>query len=493
MSAGKLPVQHCNEMKINSLRIPTIVLVILASLWISTGCEEEKLIEEPVDLEFSADTLLFDTVFTSIGSATRNFKVYNNRDKKLEIDRIKLGMGQNSPFRINVNGLSGTDFENMELRADDSLFIFVEVTIDPNSKDQPMIVTDSIIFNTNGNIQDIKLVAWGQDAIFIVADKQIPGLPPFKIVAKEGQHVTWDDPKPYVIYGYAVVDSTASLTIREGTNVHFHAGSGLWVYKGGSLKVEGTAGNPVTFQGDRPEDQYKDIPGQWDRIWLNEGSLDNEISHAVIKNGFIGIQAEILDGHMGNKLAMDNVIIRNMTGIGILGRNYNIEASNIEVSNAGSYGMALTNGGNYNFRHVTVANYWSESVRQTPSVYLNNFYEYPDKTLVSNDLNATISNSIIYGNQSNEFLAEDIDDGTQMSFTLDHCLVRTEENTSGSSWVNCIINDNPEFEDTSDDDYNLTQNSPAVNTGNPAVNVPVDLKGDMRDSQPDMGAYELIP
>lgn len=480
-------------MSIKKYSIITTLLVSFTLLLVFSSCEKENMLKDPVNLNFSADTILFDTVFTTIGSSTQNFKVFNPKNKDLEIDNIHLGQGKNSPFRINVNGLSDTEFENIKLRGNDSLFIFVEVTIDPNSTDQPMIVTDSIVFNTNGRVQDIKLVAWGQDAIFIVADTHIPGLPPFNIVSKEGEDILWDSPKPYVIYGYAVVDSTARLTIAEGTNVHFHANSGLWVYKGGSLTVDGSASNPVHFQGDRPEDYYKDIPGQWDRIWLNEGSVDNRISHAIIENGFIGIQAEILDGSMGNKLQMDNVIVRNMTGIGILGRNYTIDAENIEVSNAGSYGIALTNGGTYEFRHTTVANYWSGGVRQTPSVYLNNFYELIDGTILSNDLQARFVNSIIYGNQINEFLTEDIDNGSLLDFTMEHCLVQTEQNTSGSAWINCLINQDPLFENSSDADFTLRSGSPAIDAGTTSIHVPQDLKGDPRDAQPDMGAYEFVP
>ncbi|MGM0612223.1 MAG: choice-of-anchor Q domain-containing protein [Bacteroidota bacterium] len=472
----------------------TFLLIMLSGLlFVFTSCEKDEFLEDPVNLKFSRDTVLFDTVFTSIGSSTHQFKIYNPKDEDLKISNIHLGKGNNSQFRINVNGLSGTDFNDVTLNAKDSLFIFAEVTVDPNNTDQPMIITDSIVFNTNGRVQDIKLVAWGQDANFIVADQHIQGLPPFNIVAKEGESIVWDSPKPYVIYGHAVVDSTAELTIPEGTDVHFHANSGLWVYKGGSLKVEGTENNPVHFQGDRLEDYYKDIPGQWDRIWINEGSVDNKISHAIIENGFIGIQAETLDAPMGNDLQLDNVIIRNMTGIGLLGRNYSISGYNMEISNTGNYGVALTNGGTYDLKHITVANYWSSSIRQTPSVYLNNYYELSDGTILSNDLNASIENSIIHGNQSNEFHAEDIDDGSLLEYTINHCLVKTEENTSGNKWNNCIINQDPEFEDKGNSDFTLKSSSPAIDNGDPAINIPTDLKGDNRDAQPDIGAYEYIP
>jgi hypothetical protein len=222
--------------------------------------------------------------------------------------------------------------------------------------------------------------------------------------------------------------------------------------------------------------------------------VDNEIHHAIIENGFIGIQAETLDSDMGNSLKMDNVIIRNMTGIGVLGRNYRIEGENMEIANTGNYSVALTNGGSYEFRHITVANYWSGGVRQTPSVYLNNFYEHADGTIESHDLKkAYFGNCIIFGNQTNEFLAEDIDDGSLLNYTLDHSLLRTDQNTSGASWINCKINKNPAFENASDGDFTLSSSSPAIDAGNTNIQIPVDLKGDNRDSKPDMGAYEYLP
>ncbi len=136
-----------------------------------------------------------------------------------------------------------------------------------------MIISDSIVFETNGNIQDVDLAAWGQDAHFFVGNKKIEGLSyPYIIVANEGETVTWEDDKPYVIYGWAVVDSTGILNIGPGCNIHFHQNSGLWVYRGGSIHVNGELDSVVTFQGDRLEMEYRDLPGQWDRIWINESS-----------------------------------------------------------------------------------------------------------------------------------------------------------------------------------------------------------------------------
>ena len=84
-------------------------------------------------LNFSKDTVYLDTVFTNIGSSTYNLKVYNNSNENILIPSINLENGQNSYYRLNVDGLYGNQnnsnnyFENIELLAKDSLFVFNNV------------------------------------------------------------------------------------------------------------------------------------------------------------------------------------------------------------------------------------------------------------------------------------------------------------------------------------------------------------------------------
>src|SRR5690606_25844010 len=148
--------------------------------------------------------------------------------------------------------------------------------------------------NTNGNYQEVKLIAWGWNAKFYYPDNfPVNGLPNFTRIAENlHANVTWNAQEPVVVYGYLVVDSTQTLTIEEGTQVFFHEGGGLWVYRGGNIQVNGTVDKPVVFQGDRLESYFDELPGQWDRIWIHEGSENNVFKNVVIKNNFIGIQAE---------------------------------------------------------------------------------------------------------------------------------------------------------------------------------------------------------
>jgi len=468
-----------------------IVFVIVSS------CKKDDSINtsSSLKLAFSADTLIFDTVFSTIGSVTQSLRIYNPSDQKVNISNIYLAGGSRSRYVINVDGEAGTSFNDIEILGNDSLYVFVRVTINPEETNSPFIVTDSIFFETNGNEQDVDLVAWGQNARYIIWNVDRPNLPKYRIVAGEGVDTTWTNELPIVVYGYAVVDSTGSLTINEGTKIHFHKGSGLWIYKGGSLKVMGTMEDPVYFDGDRLDSFYADLPGQWDRIWLNEGSVDNVINYAVIRNGFIGIQAETLEQFMGNQLTISNTIIENMSGAGLLTKYYFVAASNCVFANCGEYSIALTLGGGYDFRQTTIANYWNYSFRQTPTLVLNNYISDGQGTTYAYPLSANFANTIVYGNQENEIA---IDENTSEEFilTFDHCLLKTEDDLSNAErYISCIRNEDPLFVDYAVNNYQLDSLSPAINIGSIDIanTVPFDILGVSRTESPDLGAYEWVP
>jgi hypothetical protein len=468
-----------------------IVLIVVSS------CKKDETIDTSpsIKLGFSADTLIFDTVFSTIGSVTQSLRVYNPSDQTVKISNIRLAGGSSSRYAINVDGEAGTSFNDIEILGKDSLYVFVRITINPQETTLPFIVTDSIFFETNGNEQDVDLVAWGQNARFIQWNVDRPNLPKYRIVAGEGVDTTWTSDLPIVVYGYAVVDSTGSLTINPGTKVYFHKGSGLWIYKGGSLKVLGSVDSLVYFDSDRLESFYSDLPGQWDRIWLNEGSVNNEINYAVIRNGFIGIQAETLQEFMGNQLTISNTIIENMSGAGILTRYYFIAAANCVIANCGQYSVALTLGGGYDFRQTTIANYWNYNFRQTPTLVLNNYISDGQGTTYAYPFSANFANTIVYGNQQNE-IAIDENTSEEFALTFDHCLLKTEEDISNAErYINCIKNEDPLFVDYAVNNYQLDSLSPAKNIGSIDIanTVPFDILGNSRTESPDLGAYEWVP
>ena len=254
-------------------------------------------------LNFSSDTITFDTVFASIGSITKTLTIYNNNNFDLNSD-ISLKGISSANFRMNIDGVSGNNQNKVFIAKKDSIFIFIEVTVDPSSNTTPYILSDSLIFTIGNNQQSVKLIAWGQDAYFHTANtfgEIINGSDTNKIYYHQiNSNETWTNDKPHVIFGYVIIEPNAQLNINPGTNIHLHKNSGIYVgnpfssQSGGTLKVNGSYQNEVIFQGDRLDSWYENIPGQWDRIRFIPGSYDNEINYAIIKNGTTGLFMQIL-------------------------------------------------------------------------------------------------------------------------------------------------------------------------------------------------------
>jgi hypothetical protein len=487
-------------MNLKQIILPFLFLILLVTVASLSSCKKKDVVSDDpsLKLSFSNDSVIFDTVFTTLGSATHRLMVYNTSNSRINISKITLEQGSNSAYRINVDGESGSQFSDIEINGGDSLYIFLRVTIDPTNQNNPLIVEDNIHFLTNTNEQSVKLVAWGQDANYILADTYTPGFPPYKIVADSLETVRWTSEKPYVIYGFAVIDSYGKLIIEEGTKVYFHKASGLWAYADGILEAGGDdPENLVTFQGDRLEEFYDDVPGQWDRIWLMEGrpGENHIIKNTLIKNGFIGIQAESFLNATQNKVELTNVIIQNMSGIGLFTRTFNIEGKNTVLANCGGYCLAVTGGGNYNFVHSTIANYWGGSVRNTPALFLNNYFLDTLEQVIPIPLNFKMGNSIVYGYNKDEFLT-DMDGGADSNYLFEYGILKTERDLSDETLFQHILkNEDPLFLDYNLNDYRIDSLSPAVDYGNRIIAdpVPKDILGNSRKESPDLGAYEFVP
>lgn len=497
-----------------------MIILILMGLLVLFSCRrDEEIFDSPsAQLRFSTDSVSFDTVFTTVGSITQNIRVYNPYDERIRISSIRLNGGSLSPFRINVDGIPGDVHTNVEIAAKDSMFIFIEVTIDPNNDNLPFIIEDFIEFTTNGNRQVVKLDARGQNAIFITPTTFSRTLPDFSCLtgnvcagdscsfgpcsdALPPVNVTWTNERPYVIYGFIAIDSLDVLTIEAGTQIYFHQGGGMWVYRGGTIKINGTREEPVTFQGDRLEAAFADRPGQWDRIWINEGG-QNEIHHAIIKNGFVGIQAEVLPfddpPYDPASLLITNTKIENCSGFGMLCGIYNVRAENLVITNSGQYNMAIRGAGDYDFIHCTFANYFSQAERETPSFFVQNSFITATNTQIIGEPEVGFYNSIAYGDLENEFSTEVINNGN-IILDFRNSILRTTQSTSDTSqFKNMIINPPDQiFNNPQIGDVRLYENSRARNQGDPSIGqlVPIDIEGNSRnlDGLPDLGAYEFRP
>ena len=480
----------------NKYFLPLLLLTILLF-----ACKKDLMDnDQSATLHFSTDTITFDTIFASIGSITKTLTVYNRNNFDVKSNIALLGNSA-ANFRMNIDGIPGNSQTNIEIPAKDSIFIFLEVTIDPSSSNTPYILSDSLVFTTGTKKQDVDVVAWGQDAYFHTANTYgdiINGTDTTRFYYHLLDCTTpWTNDKPHVIYGYAVVDPGKTLTINEGCNVYLHNNSGILVgnpfleASGGSIKVNGTLGNEVTFQGDRLDPWYNDVPGQWDRIWLMPGSIDNEIKYAIIRNANIGIHADTV-GNNNPTVSITNTIIENMSAIGILGQGANISATNTLVSKCGQYAVACNIGGTYNFTHCTFANYWDYSRRSTPSILLNNYYEGADGNIYVRNLEeANFTNCIIDGNLSTEVSFQEQELGA-FNYNFDHCLIKLDPtiDTDNSHYKSVIINQLPEFVNNTESDFHLSEESPAIDAGK-TTSILNDIEGNDRNNA-DIGSFEFI-
>lgn len=464
------------------------------SLFFQSCRKDEFNTDKTFLLGFSNDTVIFDTIFTSIGTTGQMLMVYNTTSLPVKITSIRLAGGKVSPFRINIDGDAVFQKSDVEIASNDSLYIFVKVTIDPNNVDEPLIRTDSIIFETNGNVQAVKLVAWGQDAYFY-NNEVLKG------------NVVFSNKKPHVIYGSLIVDSLGSLTIDEGTQLCFHKNSGLVVKNSGKLKVNGTLARPVVFRSDTYvnfDPLHDTVPGMWNGIWFKSGSGSHDLTYAEIRNSDVGILLDSCKNSQTPALTLYNCKIRNTVSCGIIASSASILAANCEFSNCGGYLLALQ-GGSHDFRHCTFANYW-QWLRKTPSVYLSNFYNGLLGEMHRTALEkAYFGNCIVYGNfrvdtTRAELVVNKFGD-TPLNFTFDHSIVvSTLDKNYPLSFGNCLLRADPKFVDTGHWDFRLDSLSPAMNIGlrniidSSPLNITSDLNGVSRvsDAGPDLGAYERV-
>jgi len=473
------------------------------------------------NLTFSKDTIYLDTVFTNIGSSTYNLKVYNKSNNAISIPFVKLGKGEDSFYRLNVDGTPGKIFEDVEILAKDSMYIFIETTIDYSQVSNP-IYTDEIIFDSGSNLQDVKLITLVEDAHFLFPSKDLTGLiETINIgIDAEGEEInvngfylndntTFTNEKPYVIYGYCAVPENKILTIEAGANIHFHSNSGLIVDKNATLNIEGELGNEVLIEGDRLETQFSNVPGQWGAIWLRAGSKNHNINYAIIKNASAGIIIDSIGSNVTPTLTIKNTQIYNSSNFGILGRETNIKGENLVINNSGQSSLACIIGGTYNFTHSTFVNFWSNSFRQYPSVLINNYFTYSDgnnQVVETRDLfAANFTNCIINGSDNLELIIDKVE-GSQFNYSFKNNLIRFNDFNNSyidipeynfedeSHYSSNILNGNADFKSPYSNELIIGENSEAIQNANISgtLSAPNDILGVLRSSPADIGAYQHI-
>lgn len=469
------------------------------------------------NLQFSKDTVYLDTVFTNVGSSTYTLKVYNRSNKDISIPTIQLGKGTNSKYRMMIDGMQGNVgaegkiFSNVELLAKDSLFIFIETTIDYSEFANPeaeYLYTDQIQFDSGSNLQKVELVTLVKDAVFLfpardsegvyetlpIGDEPVPGF------FLDSDELHWTNAKPYVIYGYAAVPSNTTLEVDPGTRVHFHSGSALIAFNQSSIKIRGQKSetealeNEVIFEGDRLEQAFSDSPGQWSAIWLTQGSTGHEFTNLTIKNATVGI---LVSGNSGNPTAdlkLKNVQIYNSANAGILAQTGHIEGENVVINLAGSASLYCNYGGIYNFTHSTFNNNWSGTNKF--AVRIDNYIEgaIPE----TQPLTANFTNSIIFGSNTSALLINKAESANLFDYSFIKCQIKlsTSENVMNnplyafmSDTANIIQNKTPGFINANRNNLRIGQNSDAKGFGTNSGGF--DILGQPRNNPSDLGVYNV--
>jgi len=459
---------------------------ICSFILLATSCKKESFItSSDALLRASEDTLHFDTVFTTLGSTTQYLKLFNQNDAKLNISSIELMGGASSFFKLNVDGLPGTSFKNIEMEANDSLYFFATVRIDPTIANLPFLVRDSIKIHFNGNTKWIQLEAFGKNAKFM-RDVVI------------SQNTTLPNDTPIIILGSLVVNQGKILTIKKGTNIYIHPNAPIII--DGTLKAIGdtSVAGKIVFQGIRMDDPYNDYPGSWPGIYFRDNSKDNVLEHCILKNAYQGTIAINPSTNIINpKLTLNECVFDNIYDVAIGGINSSINGRNCLVSNVGT-GFAAISGGNYNFNHctfVSISNYYLS--HKKPLIVLSNTVK---DDISFNALTATIDNSIVYGEGG--FVDDEIQtvkkSGTGFAATMKNILYKHKTIPSDIIFTNALNATDPLF--TTIDynkriyDFKLKSGSPCIDAASIATGstLTFDLNGKPRPvgSFADIGCYE---
>ncbi len=486
--------------------------VLAALIWAACDREENFITDKEARLAFSVDTLRFDTVFTQRGSATLLFKVYNQHSRPIRIARVYLEGRAGRAFRMNVDGIAANAHENVDIYARDSIYVFVEVTVDPNQplSVSPFVIEDGIVFETNGNTQRVQLEAWGQNANYFPSrfNKGVATL----ITCQNGQTI-WNDPKPYVLYGAIFIDD-CTLVIAPGTRIYVHGGVArndlfgvyndgiLYALANGKIRIMGTAEQPVLIQGDRLEEAFENARGQWNGIILGKGSRGNEFNYTSVFNSRFALLAD-----SASEVTLRNSRFYNTSGNGIVGFRASITAENCLVYANGSNSVQLLFGGDYQFTYCTIASYGVNA----SALSMSNFWCYDDPLRCQNRkdyrLNASFINSIIYGSRRDQIELSDITQRqtpAMFNVSFRDCVVRVDELLSSrlngrysdflSTMCNPCTNGNASakvFKDPNKGNYYLDSLSIAIGKARPVPHIAIDIENKPRPAtNPDAGCFE---
>ena len=452
--------------------------VVAVCLMGTTGCIEDGFTSSSADLlEFSCDTVAFDTVFTELGTPTKQFVIYNRHKKMINISSISLQGNEYGKFYINVDGMKGTEFHNVEIRGEDSIYVFVESLIDPTNQNTPLEVKDCIEFVTNGVTQKVVLTAWGQD---------VTRLPVFS------HDVTLSADKPYVIFDTLFVAPGATLTIEPGATLHFHDKAAMKIE--GTLVAAGSQDKPIHFRGDRTDylfdgANYDLMTAQWGGIDFTPSSTGNELQYVLMRGSTTGVTVEA-ENPDTRTLHIFNSVLHNASTSVLTALNAWIDAEGCEFSNS-AYDVVALVGGKYHFTQCTFSNYFLFGIKG--GALVNVAFENADGESI--EPSVIIDNSILYG-LTKEF---NVNDFVGHNVLVRYSLLRSA-GSDDDNFIQCRWDADPKFyvdRDAYIFDFRLQNESDAIALGNPDLcpeNAALDRYGNKRlnNGGVDIGAYVWV-
>ncbi len=473
-----------------------LILLAIAVIGI-TACNDEDFSSSPsLSLTFSTDTVKFDTIFSKVPTSTRTMWVYNRSGKDLRCTNVRLLNGNQTGYRVNVDGVylspaAGYQMQDVEIRNEDSLRVFVELTSPKNGKLVAQELIDKLLFTLeSGNTQELVLDAFSWDA------EEVNNL----VVSSD---MTLESEYPLLVNGMIKVEEGATLTIPAGQTIYFSSNAGIEV--SGTLRVEGTAEKNVTLRGSRLDNMFDYLPydlisGQWKGIHFMASSYDNLIEYADIHSTMDGIVCDESDLSK-LKLDIENSIVHNCQGYGIKAISSSVKIDNCQITNTLNDCVAFF-GGNAYVGNSTLAQFYPFDSRRGAALRFTNFYE--ENTLPLYNLNCV--NSIVTGYAEDVIMGETDESESVFTYSFANCILRTPkvEDEKSAAFFKDIIWEEPEdtvysgeknFKlvdiDTQHYDFHLSDKSKAIGAASTEYAPANDRDGKPRDEKPDMGCYEF--
>ncbi|MDE5870776.1 MAG: hypothetical protein K2H22_02355 [Muribaculaceae bacterium] len=447
----------------------------------TVSCISDDFTNSPTDLlAFSTDTLRFDTVFTDLGTPTARLKIFNRASKAVNISSIRM-REDNGVFSMNVDGVSGKTFENVEIRANDSIFVFVECMIASNDDPRPFAVEGQMDFVTNGVTQTVTLEAYGQNV------RRLRG------VTLDSDAVFTDE-MPYVVFDTLRVAEGATLTLKPGTRLLFHDKGMLQV--DGRLLAVGEAGKTISMRGDRlddvlPDTGYEILAGQWQGVRFAPESFGNRMEFVEMQSTVHGVVVDSCGVTDREKLTVVNSWLHNSQGNVLRSEHARVDAYGCCFSDGGE-AVVYLRGGEHRFVQCTMANYYLFAISPESILTLSHLSR-ADSSGVSNALmKASFENCIIYGITS-PLTPGDLED---TEVYMRNVLLGVG-GSDDSHFISCIWDEDPMFETERDKyifNYRLKEDSPAIGAGNAEYVTPeclMDMDGidRLEWGNPALGAY----